>query len=94
MLVPGVSFNLVDGFAQPALKNIRAIAAVVTYGRPRYMAWWVGDPPRRIVTRYLHWLTGKQGRPKYFAHYHMNKATPESCARFIARVDAGMRGLA
>jgi putative NADPH-quinone reductase len=94
VLLPGVSFNLVNNVAQPALTHLRHIAAVVTYGRPRYMAWWVGDPPRRIVTRYLHWLTGKRAKRHYFAHYHMNKATPESCARFIARVDAGMRGLA
>jgi len=94
VLLPGVSFNLVNGVAQPALTNIRHIAAVVTYGRPRYMAWWVGDPPRRIVTRYLRWLTGKRAKTKYFAHYHMNKATPASCASFIARVDAGMRRLA
>jgi putative NADPH-quinone reductase len=94
VLLPGVSFNLVDGIAQPALTHLRAIAAVVTYGRPRIMAWWVGDPPRRIVTRYLRWLTGKRATCRYFAHYHMNKATPESRARFIARVDAGMRRLA
>jgi len=94
VLLPGVSFNLEDGIAKPALTNIRHLAAVVTYGRPRYMAWWVGDPPRRIVTRYLHWLTGKRATRHYFAHYHMNKATPESRSRFIARVDAGMRRLA
>jgi NAD(P)H dehydrogenase (quinone) len=93
VLLPGVSFNLVDGIARPALTNIRAIAAVVTYGRPRYMAWPRHDPARRVVTRYLHWLTGKRATRHYFAHYNMNQATPESCARFIAQVDAGMRRL-
>jgi putative NADPH-quinone reductase len=93
VLMPGVSFTLEDGNVRPALTNIRHILAVVTYGRPRYMAWWVGDPPRRIVTRYLRWLTGKRAKCRYFAHYEMNKATPQSCARFLAQVDAGMRAL-
>ncbi len=93
VLMPGVSFTLENGVARPALTHIRHLVAVVTYGRPRYMAWWVGDPPRRLVTRYLHWLTGRRARLCYLAHYHMNVATERSCARFIARVDATVRRL-
>ena len=93
VLMPGVSFNLENGVAKPALGHIRHLAAVVTYGRPRHMAWWVGDPPRRIVTRYLHWLTGRRAKRHYIAQYHMNVATPESCRRFITRVETGLRRL-
>jgi putative NADPH-quinone reductase len=93
VLLPGVSFTLENGVAQPALTHIRHLAAVVTYGRPRYMAWWVGDPPRRIVTRYLYWLTGRRARLSYLAHYHMNVARQADCRRFIARVEATMRML-
>ncbi len=93
VLLPGVSFTLENGVARPALTHIRHLAAVVTYGRPRHMAWWVGDPPRQLVMRYLYWLTGRRAKRRYIAQYHMNVATPESCRRFIARVDAAMRRL-
>jgi putative NADPH-quinone reductase len=91
VMMPGVSFNLVDGRARPALTHIKHLCGVVTYGRPRYMAMWMGDPPRRIVTRYLYWLTGKRASRTFIAQYHMNIATDASCRRFIARVDAEMR---
>jgi NAD(P)H dehydrogenase (quinone) len=91
VLMPGVSFTLTDGKARPALTHIRHLAAVVTYGRPRYMALWMGDPPRRILTRYLYWLTGKQATRTYLALYHMNVVTEAQCKRFIARVDDAMR---
>ncbi len=93
VLLPGVSFTLEDGVVRPALTQIRHLAAVVTYGRPRHMAWWVGDPPRRIVTRYLHWLTGRRAKRHYIALYHLNVATTATRERFVARVDASMRRL-
>ena len=76
---------------RPALTHIRHLAAVVTYGRPRYMALWMGDPPRRILTRYLYWLTGRRATRTYLAQYHMNVATAAARERFIARVDERMR---
>ena len=91
VLMPGVSFRLDNGKVHPALTHIRHLGAVVTYGRPRYMAMWMGDPPRRIVTRYLFWLTGKRATRTYLAHYHMNVATETICRRFLARVDDRMR---
>ena len=91
VLMPGVSFTLQDGKALPALTHICHLAAVVTYGRPRYMAVWMGDPPRRILTRYLYWLTGKRATRTYLAKYHMNMAREADCKRFLARVDQRMR---
>jgi NAD(P)H dehydrogenase (quinone) len=38
VLMPGVSFDLVDGKVRPAMTKIRHLGAVVTYGRPRHMA--------------------------------------------------------
>jgi NAD(P)H dehydrogenase (quinone) len=91
VLMPGVSFTLENGKVRPALLHIRHLAAVVTYGRPRYMVLWMGDPPRRIVTRYLWWLTGKRAARTYLARYHMNVVTPELGRRFIAKMDRAMR---
>ena len=63
LLMPGVAFDISDpAHVKPMLGNIRKIAGVVTYGRPRYMALWMGDPPRKIVTRYLKWFAAKGAR--------------------------------
>jgi putative NADPH-quinone reductase len=91
VLMPGVSFRLEDGRVHPALTHIQHLASVVTYGRPRYMALWMGDPPRRILRGYLWWLTGKRATRTYLALYHMNVATEAQCKRFLARVDERMR---
>ena len=93
VMMPGVSFTLDDGKVRPALTHIKYLAAVVTYGRPRYMVWWMANPPKRVYTRYLWWLTGKNARRTFLAHYHMNVATRPDCERFLARVDRTMRGL-
>jgi NAD(P)H dehydrogenase (quinone) len=65
----------------------------VTYGRPRYMAFWMSDPPRKIVKRYVRWFTGGAARVDYYALYHMNVATDAQRAAFMDRVDRAMRGL-
>jgi len=92
VLMPGVAFDLSDpAHVRPALTNIRFIAGITTYGRPRWMAWYMGDPPRRIITRYLTRLTGPGTRTEYHAHYHMNVATPRSLAAFRTRVLGAMQ---
>jgi putative NADPH-quinone reductase len=91
VLMPGVSFTLDDGKVRPALTHIKHLAAVETYGRPRYLALWMGDPPRRILTRYLYWLTGKRATRTYLARYHMNVASESQRKRFPAWVDERMR---
>ncbi|MCX8133457.1 MAG: NAD(P)H-dependent oxidoreductase [Roseococcus sp.] len=87
VLLPGVSFELVDGVARPALTHLRRIAGVVTYGRPRWTAWMVGDPPRKAVTRYLRLLNAGRARVEYHALYDMNRATPAQREAFLARVE-------
>ncbi len=91
VLMPGVAFDLSDpANVKPSLTHLRRIAAVVTYGRPRWVAWWIGDPPRKIVTRYLRRLTGNRAQVDYLAYYHMNVATRPALDRFRARVGAVM----
>ena len=91
LFMPGVAFDLSDPKnVKPMLTNIQRISAVVTYGRPRWVAWYMGDPPRKIVTRYMLRLTGKQARVDYHAHYHMNVATRPQLERFKARVGQAM----
>jgi NAD(P)H dehydrogenase (quinone) len=91
LLMPGVAFDISDpANVKPSLTHIRRISAVVTYGRPRWMAWYMGDPPRSIITRYLRALTGKGARIDYHAHYHMNMATPATLGRFREKVRKAM----
>lgn len=92
MIMPGVAFDLGDpAKAKPLLHNIRRIAGIVTYGRPRHMAMWMSDPPRKIVKRYLRWFTGGKARVDYHALYHMNIATDAQRAGFIDKIDREMR---
>ena len=87
LLMPGVAFDLSDpANVKPMLTHLKRISAVVTYGRPRWMAWYMGDPPRKMVTRYLKRLTGGAARVDYHAYYHMNVATPPKLQGFLQRV--------
>ncbi len=92
VLMPGVAFDISDpADVKPALTNLKKIAAVTTYGRPRWMAFYMGDPPRRVIKRYLGALTGGAARIDYHAYYHMNVATPEKLGRHLDLIEARMR---
>jgi NAD(P)H dehydrogenase (quinone) len=91
MMMPGVAFDIDDpAHVRPMLGNVSQIVGIVTYGRPRYMAWWMSDPPRKIVTRYLRWFTGGKARVDYHALYHLNVATEARRTAFIGRVAKAM----
>ena len=92
VFLPGVAFDLSDpAHVKPALTHLKRISAVVTYGRPRWVAWLMGDPPRKRVTRYLCMLSGGHAR---IAYYHMNTATPARLQRFKLRTGEAMARLA
>jgi NAD(P)H dehydrogenase (quinone) len=93
LLMPGVAFDLSDPTrVRPLLGNLSRIAGITTYGRSRWRALAVGDPPRKIVTRYLSWFADRRTRVGYHALYHMNVATDARRARFMQTVrDAMMR---
>ena len=78
---------------KPTLRNIKRFVGIVTYGRLRYMALWMSDPPRKIVKRYLRWFTGGKARADYYALYHLNVATDAQRAAFMAKVARAMRSL-
>jgi NAD(P)H dehydrogenase (quinone) len=91
LILPGVAFDLSDpAHVRPDLRNIGRIAGVVTYGRSRPAAWWMGDPPRRLVTRYLRWFAAERARVGYHALYRMNTATADERAAFLRRVGDAM----
>jgi NAD(P)H dehydrogenase (quinone) len=91
VLMPGVAFDISDpAHVKPALTNLKKIAAVTTYGRPRWMALYMGDPPRKVIKRYLRGLTGNKASVDYLAYYHMNVATPETLNRHLDHIGARM----
>ena len=94
MIMPGVAFDLSDpAHVKPTLRNIKRIIGIVTYGRPRTMALWMSDPPRKFVKRYVRWFTGGKARADYYALYHLNVATNAQRAAFMAKVERAMRML-
>jgi len=94
MFMPGVAFDISDpAQVKPMLGNIKCIVGIVTYGRPRYMALWMGDPPRKIVRRYLRWFTGGSARADYYALYHLNVANEAKRIRFIGKIERRLRQL-
>ncbi|MBX3585308.1 MAG: NAD(P)H-dependent oxidoreductase [Ramlibacter sp.] len=91
LFMPGVAFDISDpANVKPMLTHIRRISAVVTYGRPRWVAWYMGDPPRKIITRYMRRLTGNTARADFHAYYHMNVATEPRLTAFKRRVGQAM----
>ncbi|WP_404927516.1 NAD(P)H-dependent oxidoreductase [Mesorhizobium sp. ORM16] len=90
VFLPGVSFKLVDGKAQPSLHNIRKIAAVTTYGGSRFRAMLMGDPPRKLIKRMLRTTVKPGASVSYLAHYSMNISTDETRKAFLAKVTASM----
>lgn len=87
VLMPGVAFDLSDpARVRPLLSNIRSVTGIVTYGRDRLTALWMGDPPRKLVTRYLPWFAARGARVRYLALYRLNTADTARRARFLARV--------
>ena len=79
LVLPGVAFDLGDpAQVRPMLTNIRKLAGIVTYGRPRLAAWHMGDPPRKLVTRYLRWFVAPGAPVAYHALYDVNVATEAS----------------
>lgn len=91
---PGITFDLSDpANVKPMLRHIRHVVGISTYGRDRLRAFLVGNPPRKMITRYLRWFVAKDARIRYLALYHMNIATEAQRKSFIARVSAELSTL-
>lgn len=91
LFMPGVAFDLTDpASVKPMLMNLKRIAGITTYGRPWWNAFAVGNPPKKIMTRYLPAFTGGRARVDYYPLYHMNIASEEKRRAFMQKVRAAM----
>jgi putative NADPH-quinone reductase len=93
VFLPGVTFAIDAGVVVPGQIRLRRVAAVHTYGAPRWAAFLAADPPRRFARRILRRLFRPERAVRYLALYDMNRATPEQRAAFLARVAAEMKAL-
>jgi putative NADPH-quinone reductase len=89
LILPGVAFDLSDpASVRPMLGHIRKLAGIVTYGRSSWAAWYMGDPPRKLVTRYLRWFVAPGTPVAYHALYGMNVANLTQREAFLDRIGA------
>lgn len=78
---------------RPNMQNIRRIAVVTTCGATWWLSKWVGEPGRRTLLRGIRPLCHPLCRTSYMAHYKMDSSTPESRARYLAKVRQKIAGL-
>ncbi len=91
---PGITFDLSDpANVKPMLTHIRHVVGISTYGRDRWRAFLVGNPPKKMITRYLRWFVSRTARIRYLALYHMNVATETQRKAFLDRVSAELSRL-
>lgn len=93
LLIPGVAIDMSYPGGRPMLHNISRIAGVVTYGQAWSAAFWMGDPPRKTIMRFLPWFANSRARAKFHALYNLDKSTEGTRRAFIARVEKAMRRL-
>ncbi len=93
VFLPGVSFRIEDGVVRPNLQHLKRLVAVATYGAPRWQAFLIGDPPRKVVMRMLRTLAAPSARSRYLALYDMNRQTLAGRSAFLTRVEQAMAGL-
>jgi putative NADPH-quinone reductase len=86
VLLPGVAFELVDGKVCAALKHLKRVGGVSTYGGTRWRALLAGDPPRKLFTRSLRAYVGPGVPIAYLGCYDMNRNREPELKGFLERV--------
>jgi NAD(P)H dehydrogenase (quinone) len=88
---PDVSFRLdPDGSLHANLRHITKAAAFVTYGRERPILWWFGDPPRRLIKRWLKWFLAPGAPVLFLGFYGLHKPSAAGTKRFLNKVSRAM----
>ena len=92
VFVPGFAFELVNGKLQGALKHLKRVGGVSTYGGTRWRALLAGDPPRKIFSRVLRAYVGPGVQISFLGCYDMNRNQKPELEAFLARVRAAYSG--
>jgi putative NADPH-quinone reductase len=89
VLVPGVAFSLDPQTrkVRPALRHIRRLGLITTYGSSHWYVRLLGDPGRRIIMRAVGMLCHRPLRRTVLGLYGMDTATETARERFVAHVE-------
>lgn len=89
VLLPDVAFLMPDGrnrTIRPGLQNIERLGIFTTCGAGWLVTQLVGAPGKRTLTRGVGLLCRRGKRMVFAAHYLMDRSTPASRAKHLARV--------
>ncbi len=88
VFVPGVAFELVDGKVRGALRHLKRVGGVSTYGGTRLRALLAGDPPRKLFSRVLRAYVGPAVSVSFLGCYDMNRIDETRGKAFLDKVRA------
>jgi putative NADPH-quinone reductase len=92
VFVPGVAFELVDGKVRGAMRHLKRVGGVSTYGGTRLRALLAGDPPRKLLTRVLQAYVGPAVPVSFMGCYDMNRIDESRGRAFLDKVRAAYSG--
>lgn len=86
-LVPGVAFAFTaSGKVEGALRQVRHIVGISTYGSPWAYVKLINDNGRRTLTRALRMSCGRRAKPKWIGLYSMDSCGDQERKAFLDRV--------
>ncbi len=88
VFLPGIAFELVDGRVRGALKHLKRVGGVSTYGGTRWRAFLAGDPPRKLLTRTMRAYAGPSVPVSFLGCYDMNRIDEVRGNAFLEKVRA------
>jgi NAD(P)H dehydrogenase (quinone) len=92
VFVPGFAFELVDGKVRGAMRHLKRVGGVSTYGGTRLRAFLAGDPPRKLLTRILRAYVGPTVPVSFMGCYDMNRIDEPRGRAFLDKVRAAYSG--
>ncbi len=89
VLCEGVAYTLPPGAnrIRPAMRHIRRLVVITTYGSPRWVNLLQGEPGRRTVRWQLRALVHPRCRSPWLACYGMDTIDDSQRTRFLERVE-------
>jgi putative NADPH-quinone reductase len=86
--LPGVAFSMPRPAEtiRPKLTHIEKLGVVTTCGASWWLTQLVGAPGRNLLLRGCGFLMSRRRKQVFLAHYLMDSSTPDSRARFLAKV--------
>lgn len=94
VLRPGVAFSMDHRRrARPALRGVRRLVGISTYGSSRWYVRLVNDNGRRLVSRTLRICTGGSARTTWLGLYSIDTSDTARREAFLATVEHRMAAL-